>query len=78
MNLNRLVELRPIFGNQEVCIELNEYTTLTHDSDGFPCKIVNLADVDDHYVIETDDEQYVNLPKPFYIAIWKWLYEKEN
>lgn len=71
MNLNRLVELRPVLGNQEVCIELNEYTTLTHDSDVFPCKIVNLADVDGHYVIETDDEQYINLPKPFYIAIWK-------
>ena len=73
MNLNRLVELRPVLGNQEVCIELNEYTTLTHDSDGFPCKIVNLADVDDHYVIKTDDEQYINLPKPFYISIWKQM-----
>lgn len=71
MNLNRLVELRPIFGNQEVCIELNEYTTLANDNNGLPCKITNLAEDTDHYVIETDDEQYINLPKPFYISIWK-------
>ena len=51
MNLNRLVELKPIFDNQYGYIRLDEDT--------------------DHYVIETDDEQYINLPKPFYIAIWK-------
>lgn len=71
MNLNRLVELKPIFDNQYGYIRLDEDTDLARDTNGNKCLVTHLAENTDHYVIETDDEQYINLPKPFYIAIWK-------